>query len=365
MNHGQVNLVGGSAYSSTGGIQAVNRMLVSELAGAGLLRRGYFLWDEATTATHDSRTFVKEDRVRFYGLNRWEFTKDIFGSALKRPRDFWLCTHVNYTLVGLCASFGRQSRVAVLLHAAEMDEAFTELKRLALCRAGKVFTVSEFTKKKALALGVRASRIHVIRNGVHDPCPEWEPTRYISSTETILFVGRMDERYKGQMELLDAMMLLRQRLPALRLVFVGGGSTLDEWKAESALRGLSERVEFTGRISDAELSRRYASAALFAMPSHNEGFGLVYAEAMAHGLPCLGSERDAAREVIVDGETGLCVPAGNSTALADAIWTLMRNPRLREEMSLAARIRFASQFTFSAHSQRMLAALEQWRVEVG
>lgn len=252
-----------------------------------------------------------------------------------------------------------------MLHAAELDEAFTRLKRFALLRAGRVFAVSEFTKKKALTLGVKASRIHVLYNGVEDPCPEWEPGQYNRTSETVLFAGRMDERYKGQMELLDAMVLLRRRLPGLKLVFVGGGRTLNEWKGETEQRGLTDIVEFTGRISDEELTRRYKSSALFAMPSHNEGFGLVYAEAMAHGLPCIGSDRDAAREVIAHGGTGLCVPAGNSTALADAIYTLLRSPELRGRMGGAGRQRFLGNFTAEKHCESLLAAMALWREAVG
>lgn len=365
MSDSKINLIGGNAYSSTGGIQAVNRLLVRELGSAGLLRRAYFLWDDPATATPEGFEQAKQGLVRFYSLAHSAFTKDIFCAGVTQPADLWLCTHVNYSLVGLCTSFGRASRVGVLLHAAELDEAFNERKRLALCLAGRVFAVSEFTKKKALALGVKASRIQVLLNGVDDPCPGWQPEHYNLASEVLLFVGRMDERYKGQMELLDAMTLLRERLPDLRLAFVGGGQTLDEWKAEAARRGLSDRVEFTGRISEEELRQRYQSAAIFAMPSENEGFGLVYAEAMAHGVPCIGSDRDAAREVIAHGESGLCVPAGNSTALADAIFSLIRSNQQRSQMSLTARARFLAHFSAGKHRERLLTELKRWQEAVG
>lgn len=361
MSEMRLNIIGGNAYSSTGGIQAVNRMLVRELSAVGLLRRAYFLWDRAENDGAEGRGHSGNELVRFYDLNRGRYLKDICFGALRWPNDLWLCTHVNYTSIGLCANIGRLSRVAVLLHAAELDEMFTNLKRLALCRAGRVFTVSEFTKRKALGLGVLAHRLHVIHNGVDDPCPNWQPSHYCSTGQTILFVGRMDERYKGQMELLDAMTLLRGRFPQLKLVFVGGGQSLSDWRSEAIRRSLESCVEFTGRVSDEDLNRLYSEATIFAMPSENEGFGLVYAEAMAHGVPCIGSDRDAAREVIVHGETGLCVPPGNSTALADAIVTLLRSPNLRMRMSRSARERFLAQFTAGRYAARVLHAVEDWR----
>lgn len=328
------------------------------------LRRAYFLWDDPDTAKDDGDVYRDLGVVRFYSKNRIRFALDLLHAGTSWWCDLWLCTHVNYTAVGLFASYFRASRVGVLLHAAELDENFPEKKRLALCQAGRVFTVSEFTKRKALALGVKASRVHVLLNGVEDPCPEWQPEDYNLASETVIFVGRMDERYKGQMELLDAMTLLRERLPNLRMTFIGGGQTLSEWSKEAVRRGLKNRVDFTGQISDSELRQHFRSAAIFAMPSENEGFGLVYAEAMAHGLPCIGSDRDAAREVIAHGETGLCVPAKNSTALADAVYTLIRSAQLRQQMGQAGRRRFLDKFTAAKNRDRWLTELKRWQEEL-
>ena len=361
----RINIVAGSAYSIVGGIQAVNRMVVRELAASNLLRRAFFLWDDAATATADGLAAQTRKQVNFYAIRRKSFAYDLLRQTLRYPGDLWLCTHVNYASLGYLTSWCRRRRVGVMLHAAELDGAFTLPKRFGLRRVGHVYVVSEFTKKKAVRLGVRPERVTVIYNAVDDPCPDYTPRAARNGNQTVLFVGRMDERYKGQMELLDAMVLLRQRLPDLRLMFIGGGSTLGEWKDEAKRRNLSDVVGFRGRISEAELFRAYEEAMLFAMPSHNEGFGLVYAEAMAHGLPCIGSDRDAASEVIVHGETGYCVPAGNSTALADAISTLVKSPELRARFGQAGRQRFAANFTAGCYHERLIAAMTGWRDSLG
>jgi glycosyltransferase involved in cell wall biosynthesis len=176
----------------------------------------------------------------------------------------------------------------------------------------------------------------------------------------VLFVGRMDERYKGQLDLIDALDILRFRHPKLRLVFVGGGAALSDWREEARRRGVHERVTFTGRISDRELAEYYSTATLFAMPSENEGFGLVYAEAMAYSLPCVGSDWDAATEVISHGETGLCVPAHNSTALAGALSELLEDRGLRESMGRSGRLRFEKNFTAGVYREKLLVALREW-----
>jgi glycosyltransferase involved in cell wall biosynthesis len=161
------------------------------------------------------------------------------------------------------------------------------------------------------------------------------------------------------------MVLLHRRLPGLRLVFAGGGRTLPKWREEANRRNLSTVVEFRGYTTDEGLAHAYASATLFALPSHNEGFGLVYAEAMAHGLPCIGSNYDAASEVISHGVTGFCVPAGNATAIADAIMTLVRFPQLREQFGRAGRARFKTNFTADCYRDRLIAAATGWRDTLG
>ena len=356
----RINLIGGTAYSSTGGIQQMNRTLVQELAQAGRLRRAFFLWDDAWTGMEEGRRMKAEGWVRLYDLARGAFLKDLLTQALRYPSDFWICTHVNYAFLGILVGLLRGKKVAVMLHAAELDDDVSWLKSWALRRAGLMITVSEYTKRKALALGVRPERVHILHNGVADPCPEGPKSSSAASAPMVLFVGRMDERYKGQMELLDAMVILRRRLPRLHLVFVGGGRSLDYWRREAELRDLSGMVEFAGRVSEVDLRSAYERAALFAMPSENEGFGLVYAEAMAHGLPCIGSDRDAAREVIVDGATGYCVPAGNAVVLADAIQRVVDSPALRANMGSAGRRRFEENFTTAKYRERLLDLMQSW-----
>ncbi len=361
----KINLLGGNAYSSTGGIQAVNRRLVDELGGAGLLRSAHFLWDHPDTLPEEVRTRTGMGQIRPYGLNRIALCRTLAEISVRHPLDRWLCTHVNYGPLGLSVCRGGK-RLGIVLHAAELDMQLTMFKRFALRRAELVIAVSEFTKKKAVRLGVRPERVKVVLNAVSEPTSRSGNAKPPISEidQIVLFVGRMDERYKGQMELLDAAMLLRRRFPQLRLVFVGGGCTLSEWKAAAEARGLGDSVVFAGYVPDARLDQAYEEASVFAMPSENEGFGLVYAEAMARGLPCIGSDRDAAREVIMHGETGLCVPAGNSTALADSIAVLLKDSDLRRRMGEAGRERFRKHFTASAYRERLLRTMREWGVQV-
>jgi phosphatidylinositol alpha-1,6-mannosyltransferase len=113
----------------------------------------------------------------------------------------------------------------------------------------------------------------------------------------------------------------------------------------------------TGFLDAAALDAAYRSAAVFAMPSRNEGFGLVYLEAMARGLPCIGSVLDAAAEVIDDGGTGYLVDQRDVGELSLRLIRLLRDRSLRQEMGARGRQRALQRFGYSQFRDRVVAAL--------
>ena len=121
---------------------------------------------------------------------------------------------------------------------------------------------------------------------------------------------------------------------------------------------MAEAVRFLGRVSDEELSRRYRRAAVFAMPSRQEGFGLVYAEALWHGCPVLGSTTDAASEVIRDGETGVLVPYAEPEATASALAKLLRDPERRQRMGETGKRDARARFGYERFREDLYDALD-------
>ncbi len=149
----------------------------------------------------------------------------------------------------------------------------------------------------------------------------------------VLIVGRMAgaERYKGHDLLLEAMSQLRSRLPAARLVVAGEGDDRLRLQRKAAQLGLEGAVFFTGWISEATRAALYRQAAVLALPSRSEGFGLVYLEAMQAALPCVGLAGTAAAETIVDGETGFLID-GTRDALAAVLERLLTNAAAARRM---------------------------------
>jgi phosphatidylinositol alpha-1,6-mannosyltransferase len=147
-------------------------------------------------------------------------------------------------------------------------------------------------------------------------------------------------------------------VPDARLWIVGEGDDVPRLQGLARELGVEAAVRFHGRVSDAELGALYRRASLFAMPSRQEGFGLVYAEAMWHGLPCIGSTVDAAGEVIVDGETGRLVPYGDAPATADAVAALLADPVRARAMGEAGQKRARERFGYERFRADLFAALD-------
>lgn len=175
----------------------------------------------------------------------------------------------------------------------------------------------------------------------------------------VLMVGRMaaSERYKGHDLVLAAWPTVLRAVPDARLVIAGTGDDVTRLRGVAAQAGLDGSVDFVGFVGEADLDTLYRQSSVFAMPSRGEGFGLVYLEAMARGLPCIGSTADAAREVVVDGVTGRLVDPAESTAVADAIIQLLRNPDLARRMGEAGKVRVAGEFSYQRFDARLQTAM--------
>jgi glycosyltransferase involved in cell wall biosynthesis len=161
----------------------------------------------------------------------------------------------------------------------------------------------------------------------------------------ILTVGRLHPR-KGQLLTLQALQLLPPEVRSRIEYWIVGGQSKGRY--EQSLRACAALhpdlvVRFLGKLPDAELAQVYDSADIFAMTSvkHGEsieGFGLVYIEAAAHGLPVVAHDVGGVSEAVVDGQTGLLVPCDRPIQLAAAFEKLIHDPALRLRLGTAGRI---------------------------
>jgi len=178
--------------------------------------------------------------------------------------------------------------------------------------------------------------------------------------KSVLIVGRMSalERYKGHLELIRAWPIITQQIPGAQLIVVGTGDDLEFLQATAREAGLAGDILFTGWVNEETLDAVYEHAAVFAMPSRGEGFGLVFLEAMKHRLPCIASTADASGEVVADGETGFLVDPSDQPMLAARIVTTLEDSSLRSRMGEAGEQRLHRQFSFPQFEQNFVAAIQ-------
>ncbi|WP_454295665.1 glycosyltransferase family 4 protein [Salana multivorans] len=193
-------------------------------------------------------------------------------------------------------------------------------------RAAAVVTISEFSRERIVEhLGIPAERIHVVPLGVDtsDFTPNLGPRE-----EFVLFPAR-GWPHKNHALLIEAMRLLRQERPGLRLVLTGG--------ALDSLGDLPEWVDVRGLVPLAELRELYRTAAVMAFPSRYEGFGLPPLEAMASGCPVAASRAGSLPEVCGDAAEYFdpSDAAEAATAIAAAIDETPRLQRLGLERAAA------------------------------
>jgi glycosyltransferase involved in cell wall biosynthesis len=149
---------------------------------------------------------------------------------------------------------------------------------------------------------------------------------------------------KGHRILFDAMPSIVAEVPRVQARIVGHEelSTVAELRAYAAERGMEDHVSFEGFRAD--VPGLLAELDIFVLPSLWEGFGLVLLEAMAAGRPVVASAVGPIPEIVVEGETGLLVPPGDSDALARAVVRLLRDPRLAARLGRAGRARVEAKF---------------------
>ena len=242
----------------------------------------------------------------------------------------------------------------------------------ALGRADAIVGVSNHTAKTFVEAGYRPDRVHAVLNAIEPS--RWDPSLDPAQGRTslgvpdgaplILSVARLF-RGKGHFELLSALAQVKRKYPNVRLAVVGSDYPADsgatQMLKEHALKlGIAENVLFTGQRSDIALL--LAACDIFSLPSFEEPFGLVFAEAMAMKRPVAALTNGGTPEVVEHGKCGLLSPPGDIDALAANLLQLLDNPALRAQMGEYGRSRVEQHFTpqrmasdFATLYERMLA----------
>ncbi len=263
---------------------------------------------------------------------------------------------------GLLPPGARPARYVVALKGVMADEARFEtgeearrFRRLARIEARNarsadlVLCTSEYSAAEARRYyGISGDRVRVVAEGIR--AENWIGLGNRALAEraertggpVILSVARQYRR-KNTRSLLQAFAGVLRTHPQAELRIVGEGPELPTLRSLAVATGIMDSVCFVGSVDGLEsLQSEYARADIFCLPSLQEGFGIVYLEAMAAGLPIVAARAGAVPEVAPHGEVSLLVPPDDDDALAEVLRRLADSPDRRRELGTAGLRRWAA-----------------------
>jgi len=238
---------------------------------------------------------------------------------------------------------------------AEAEE-FHRRERAALAHTDRVIVTSPSTARRLSAdYAVAAERITVALPGSE---PRAKARNGRAGPLALIAVGAVVRR-KGYDVLIDALARLRD-LP-WRMTIAGdrtrSPATVATLEAAVRRHALGDRIAFAGAVDDARLAALHAEADLFVLPSRFEGYGMAFAEAIAHGLPVVGTTAGAIPDTVPDG-AGILVPPDDAAALAQALRRLITEDNAREKVAAAARAAAARLPTWRQSAEVFARAIE-------
>ncbi|HHV65391.1 MAG TPA: glycosyltransferase family 4 protein [Peptococcaceae bacterium] len=173
----------------------------------------------------------------------------------------------------------------------------------------------------------------------------------------ILSVANL-KKTKGLDLNIKALATLSSKYPGLRYYIVGDGEERENLEDLVAKLNFKQKVVFLGKLTHSETMAQMAAADIFSLPSWQEGFGVVYIEAMAQGIPVIGVKGEGIEDVIKHGENGLLVEPCNVEDLTNALDLLLSNPAYASRLAQAGRETVINGFTWT-HNARKTKALYQ------
>ncbi|NJN62886.1 MAG: glycosyltransferase family 4 protein [Coleofasciculaceae cyanobacterium RL_1_1] len=243
-----------------------------------------------------------------------------------RPRQVY-CGHINLVSLVAFACLFLGLPYTVIVHGKEVWNRLPYFKRKALQKADCIWVVSRYSQ----ALASQANQLNP-KQFQHLPCcvdgqvftpapkPDYLLDRYqLQGASVIMTVTRLwsGDIYKGVDVTIRALPEIIQAVPQVKYLIVGRGDDRPRLEALVAQLGLQDRVVFAGFVDDHELPDHYRVADLYSMPSR-EGFGIVYLEAMATGVPVIAGNDDGSADPLMDGKLGWPVPYRDHHATAQA-----------------------------------------------
>jgi glycosyltransferase involved in cell wall biosynthesis len=273
------------------------------------------------------------------GLNsKWLYIKTLL--SLWRATnhfDIILCAHIHLLSIAYVFKFLYKAKLILAIHGIDAWQPTKKLLSNNLIGSvDAIIVVSDVTKQRFLKWArIKQAKIFVLPNAVNleefGPGPK-NPAllnRYgLTGKIVLMTLGRLapEEQYKGFDEIMELLPLLSKQIPQIAYLIVGDGDDRARLEAKAKNLGVGEQVVFTGFIPEAEKADHYRLADAFVMPGRGEGFGIVFLEALACGIPVVGSKLDGSREALRGGALGILVDPRRPDEIQAGILEALQQP---------------------------------------
>jgi len=247
------------------------------------------------------------------------------------------------------------------VHGTDINE-FTKVKsrasqiKSAAQKAIGVISVSQALKNEMVNIGIPAEKIEVIYNGVnHDKfgAKKAELKAENQHGEYVLYIGNL-KKTKGIFELLNGFAQIKDKYPALNLLYAGPGALKNELLECAKSLNIESNIKLLGGVNHDELPSLIHHAKLLALPSYNEGVPNVVLESMACGTPVLATSVGGIPEVINTQTCGVIIPPKNENAVAEGLVTLLSKEWNPEQIQA-----HSQQFSWKKNKSQLINVLSK------
>jgi len=328
-------------FSTTGGIQKMARTLAHSLYQLSLQNKWDFkLWSAYDSTDDLMPQYLPAENFVGFGKNRISFVLKTI-SQTKKP-DIIIISHINLAIIGLLIKvINPECKVWLIAHGIEVWRPLSFFKNLFLKRCDKIICVSNFTKQQMISRHQTDPSICTVLNNAVDPFMKMPVTftkpdhllkRYhLTEKNPILFtLTRLasTEQYKGHDQVIKVISQLKNKFPGIKYILAGQYDHKEEIRIQKLITAnkVDEQVILTGFIEENELTDHFLLADLFVLPSKKEGFGIVFIEALACGLPVVCGNTDGSVDAICNGELGKAINPDDVAELESAISEYLKTP---------------------------------------
>lgn len=354
------------AFSDTGGIQTFNRALLK--AADELDREKVF--EFKTISLFDSKSdnrYIRDSLFKGFAGNKIQFGLRSIYEA--KSSDIVILGHINLASIGYLIKKLFRKKVYIMAYGTDVWFKMSNIREMMLSEADKVLSISEYTKQRIIdSHDVKPEDIQLfyccldpyfeIPKNLEKPKALMKKHGIDSTNTVLLTVSRLsaEEKYKGYDQVIRSLPTVLKEYPDTKYIIIGTGDGEEIERIENMIKDLNleDNVILTGFVSNEELTDYYKLSDIFVMPSKGEGFGIVFLEALVFGKTIIAGNKDASKEVILDGEIGLKIDPDNieqiSTAILDTIKGDLRKD-LKDKEHLKNRA--LEEFGFDKYKERL------------